>query len=114
MAPHLLDVIPWTLLRGVPGGASTKGHISRGVVVVPQGQDVIPQRPHGGASCKGVIPRKPRGDAKLLGRNSTVSWWCLIERIQIVKSWCLIWFDASYVDVCHLFLNMRLYVECMI
>ena len=25
MAPHRLDVIPWTLLRGVPGGASTKG-----------------------------------------------------------------------------------------
>jgi len=43
-------------------------------VVVPQGQDVIPQRPRGGASCMDVIPRRPRGDASLLGRNSTV-WW---------------------------------------
>ena len=25
-----LDVIPWTLLRGVPGGASTKGRNSTG------------------------------------------------------------------------------------
>jgi len=46
----------------------------------------------GGVSCKGIIPRRPRGDASLLGRNSTVSWWCLNERIQIVKFWCLIWF----------------------
>jgi len=83
-------------------------------VVVPQGQDVIPPRPRGGASCKGVIPRRPRGDASLLGRNFTVTWWCLIERIQIVKSWCLIWFGTSYVDVYHLCLNMKLYVECMI
>ena len=30
MAPHRLDVIPWTLLRGVPGGASTKGRNSTG------------------------------------------------------------------------------------
>jgi len=30
VAPHRLDVIPWTLLRGVPGGASTKGRNSTG------------------------------------------------------------------------------------
>ena len=58
--------------------------------MVPQGQDVISRRPRGGASCKGVIPQRPRGGASLLGRNSIVSWWCLIERIRIVKSWCLI------------------------
>jgi len=39
--------------------------------VVPQGQDVIPRQPRGGVSCKGVILRRPRGDASLLGRNST-------------------------------------------
>jgi len=57
------------------GGASSVGHnsihrpkggsmvvsrqkdvIPRGVVVVPQGQGVIPRRPRGGASCKGIIP----------------------------------------------------------
>jgi len=41
-------------------------------VVAPQGQDVIPWRSRGGTSCKDVIPRRPRGDASLLGRNSTV------------------------------------------
>ena len=30
MAPHRFDVIPWILLRGVPGGASTKGRNSTG------------------------------------------------------------------------------------
>jgi len=33
-----------------------KDVIPRGVVVVPQGQGVIPQRPRGGASYKGIIP----------------------------------------------------------
>ena len=94
MAPHLLDVIPRTLLRGVPGGASTKGRNSTGVVVVPQGQGVIPRRPRGGASCKGIIPRRPRGDASFLGHNSIVTWWCLIKRIRIVNSWSLIYFDS--------------------
>jgi len=44
---------------------------------MPQGQDVISQRPRGGASCKGVISRRPRGDASLPGRNSTFTLWCL-------------------------------------
>jgi len=35
-------------------------------VVVPQGQDVIPRRPCGGASCKGVILQRPHGDASLM------------------------------------------------
>jgi len=83
-------------------------------VVVPHGQDVIPRRPHGGASCKGVIPRRPRGYASLLRHNSTTTWWCLIERIRIVKSWFFIWFGTSYVDVCYVCLNMNWYVECMI
>ena len=83
-------------------------------MVVPHGQDVIPWRPRGGASCKGVILRRPRGDASLLGHNSTATWWCLIERIRIVKSCCFIWFDTSYVDVCYVCLNMNCYVECMI
>ncbi|QCD89911.1 hypothetical protein DEO72_LG4g863 [Vigna unguiculata] len=65
VAPHPSDVIPWTLLMGVPGGALTIGLNSMDLV------DVIPRRPRGGASCKGVIPRRPRGDAALLGRNST-------------------------------------------
>jgi len=43
-----------------------------GILVAPQGQDVIPQRSRGGASCKDVILQRPRGDASLLGRNSTV------------------------------------------
>jgi len=64
-------------------------------VVVPQGEDVIPRRPCGGASCKDVIPRRPRGDASLLGCNSTILWWCLIVRIQIVKSKSLKWFGYS-------------------
>jgi len=51
--------------------------------------DVIPRRPCGGASHKGVISRRPRGDASLLGRNSTAWWWCLSLRIRIVKSWGL-------------------------
>ena len=46
-------------------------------MVMPQGQDVISQRPRGGASCKGVISRRPRGDASLPGRNSTFTLWCL-------------------------------------
>jgi len=51
VAPHLLDVIPWTLLRGVPGGASTKGRNSTG----------------------------GRGGVSGLGRNSTeATWWCLL------------------------------------
>jgi len=72
-----------------------KDVIPREVVVVPQGQGVIPRRPRGGASCKGIIPRRPRGDASLLGHNSTATWWCLIMRIRIVKSWGLICFDSS-------------------
>ncbi|QCD79842.1 hypothetical protein DEO72_LG2g161 [Vigna unguiculata] len=60
-----------------------KDVIPRGIVVVPQGQDVISRRSRGGASCKDVIPRRPRGDASLLGRNSTVWWWCLIVCIRI-------------------------------
>jgi len=81
-------------------------------MVVPQGQDVIPRRPRGGASCKGVIPRRPRGDASLLGHNSTISWWCLILRIWIVKSWGLKWFGNLWVNVCHLCLTMKLHVDC--
>ena len=54
-------------------------------MVVPQHKDVIPRRPRGGASCMDIIPRRPRGGASLLGRNSTVLWWCLIVCIRIVK-----------------------------
>jgi len=51
VASHLLDVIPWTLLRGVHGGASTKGRNSTG----------------------------GRGGASGPGRNSTkTTWWCLL------------------------------------
>ena len=51
MAPHLLDVIPWALLREVPGGASTEGRNSTG----------------------------GRGGASGPGRNSTkATWWCLL------------------------------------
>ena len=64
-----------------------KDVIPRGVVVVPKGQDVIPRKSRGGASCKGIIPRRPRGNASLLGHNSTATWWCLIMRIRIVRSW---------------------------
>jgi len=79
-------------------------------VVVPHGQDVIPRRPRGGASCKGVISQRPRGDVSLLGHNSTASWWCLIKRIRIVKSWCfyIVWYLIC--DVCYLCLNMKSYV----
>ena len=57
MVPHLLDVIPWTFLMGVPGGAPSIGLNSMDLVV----------RVHGGAST--------------LGRNSTrVTWWCLKAR----------------------------------
>jgi len=38
--PHLLDVIPWTFLKGVPGGASPIGLNSMNLVV----------RVHAGAS----------------------------------------------------------------
>jgi len=41
-----MDVIPWTLLGGVHGGASSNGCNSMNLVV----------RVHGGASCKDVIP----------------------------------------------------------
>jgi len=38
VAPHLLDVIPWTFLMGVPGGASPIGLNSMNLVVrVPSG-----------------------------------------------------------------------------
>jgi len=67
-------------------------------MVVSQGQDIIPRRPRGGAS--------------MLGRNSTVSWWCLILRIRIVKSWSLKWFGISCVDVYYLCLTLKLHVEC--
>jgi len=40
MAPHPSDVIPWTFLMGVPGGASPIGLNSMNLVV----------RVHGGAS----------------------------------------------------------------
>jgi len=60
--------------------------------VVPHGQDVISWR--------------PRGDASLLGHNSTATWWCLIKLIRIVKCWCFIWFGTSYVDVCYACLNI--------
>jgi len=51
VTPHRLDVIPWALLRGVPGGASTEGRNSMG----------------------------GRGGASGPGRNSTkVTWWCLL------------------------------------
>jgi len=57
VAPHLLDVILWTFLNGVLGGASPIGLNSMDLVV----------RVHGGASAKGC--------------NSTrVSWWCLKAR----------------------------------
>jgi len=55
VAPHRLDVISWIPLKGVPGCASVNGRNSTGVVVMPQGQGVIPRRPRGGASCKGLI-----------------------------------------------------------
>jgi len=51
VAPHLSDVIPWTLLMGAPGGASTKGRNSTG----------------------------GRGGASGPWRNSTkATWWCLL------------------------------------
>ena len=53
-------------------------------MVVPQHKDIIPREYRGGASCKGVIPRRPPGDASLLGRNSTTWWWCLSLHIRIV------------------------------
>jgi len=81
-------------------------------VVVPQGQHVIPRRPHCGASCKGVIPRMPHGDASLLGGNSTTWWWCLILCIRIVKSWSLKWFGNLWVNVCYLCLTVKLHVDC--
>jgi len=57
VVPYLMDVILWTLLRGVPGGASTIGPNSMNLEV----------RVHGGAS-------RP-------GRNSTrVTWWYLKAR----------------------------------
>ena len=67
MVPQHKDVIP----RACHGGAFFF-------------QGVIPRMPRGGA---GIIPRRPRGDASLLGHNSTATWWCLIMRIRIVKSW---------------------------
>jgi len=79
-------------------------------MVVPQGQDVIPRRPRGGASCKDVISQRPRGDASPLGHNSTVSWWCLIMRIQIVWSWSLRWFGIFGVVSRYLYLDYV--IEC--
>jgi len=67
---------------------------------------------HHGASCKGVILRRPRGDASLLGHNSTVLWWCLILRIRIVKSWGLKWFGNLCVNVYYLCLTLKLHVDC--
>jgi len=66
-------------------------------MVVPQGQDVIPRKPCGGAPCKGVIPQRPRGDASLSGRNSTVSWWCLNKGTRIAYYWSSNWFGISCV-----------------
>ncbi|QCE06362.1 hypothetical protein DEO72_LG9g1374 [Vigna unguiculata] len=86
VVPHLMDVIPWAFLLGVPGGASSNGLNSKNL------GDVIPRRSRGGASCKDVILRRPRGDASLLGRNSIVWWWCLIVCIRIVKSKSPKWF----------------------
>ena len=54
VVPHLMDVILWALLGGVPGGASAIGPNSMNLEV----------RIHGGVSR--------------LGRNSTrITWWCL-------------------------------------
>jgi len=54
VAPHRFDIIPWTLLREVPGGASTKGRNSTG----------------------------GRGGASRPERNSTkATWWCLLKGI---------------------------------
>jgi len=57
VVPHHMDIIPWALLGGVHGGASTIGRNSMNLEV----------RVHGGASRS--------------GRNSTrVTWWCLKAR----------------------------------
>ena len=98
MVPHLLDLIPWTSWWEF--------------MVVPQHKDVIPRKYRGGSSCKGVISRRPRGDASLLGRNSTTWWWCVILRIQIVKSWSLKWFGNLWVNVCYLCPTVKLHVDC--
>ena len=87
-------------------------------MVVPQGQDVIPRRPRGGASCKGVISRRPRGDASLLGLNSTVLWWCLIMRIQIVRSCsfeglvCHVWLLSIYAWLYDWMMIIMMYEFC--
>jgi len=55
VVPHLMDVIPWTLLGRVHGGASSIG-------LNPTNLEV---RVHGGADTT--------------GRNSTkIMWWCLM------------------------------------
>jgi len=56
VVPHLMDVIPWTLLGGDHGGASAIGLNLMNLEV----------RVHGGAYTT--------------GRNSTVLWWCLTVR----------------------------------
>jgi len=56
VVPHYMDVIPWTLLGGVNGDASSIGlnSMNLGVRVhggvVPQYKDVIPRGYRGGAS----------------------------------------------------------------
>ncbi|QCE03652.1 hypothetical protein DEO72_LG8g1677 [Vigna unguiculata] len=57
VVPHLMNVISWTLLGGVHGGAPSNGLNSMNLEV----------RVHGGASAK--------------GHNSTrVMWWCFKAR----------------------------------
>jgi len=57
VVPHVMDIIPWALLGGVHGGASTIGPNSLNLEV----------RVHGGVSRS--------------GRNSMrVTWWCLKAR----------------------------------
>jgi len=60
-----------------------------------------------------IIPWRPRGGASLLGRNSTVLWWCLIVRIRIVKSKSLKWFGyimCGYLLIMFVILNLP--AEC--
>ena len=60
MVPHLMNVIPWTLLVRVHGGASSNGCNSMNLVVRVHGgassngcnSMTLVVRVHGGASCK--------------------------------------------------------------
>jgi len=67
--PPLMDIIPWTFLVKVPGGALSNGRNSMNLWV----------RVHGGASTSGRNSTRVRGGASRPGRNSTkASWWCLM------------------------------------